>query len=62
MTAQGQSLPGRACSSYGLVRYAPKAEASPLQYALRVDGDALDVKSAQRPIERWHGAVSENLA
>jgi len=29
---------------------------------LRVDGDALDVKYSQRPIEKWYGAVSENLA
>jgi hypothetical protein len=29
---------------------------------LRVDGDAHDVISSQQPIERWHGAASENLA
>ena len=40
------SLPGRASSKPGHVRYIPKAEASSLLwYALAVDGDAHDVIS-----------------
>src|SRR6516162_4091653 len=29
---------------------------------LQVDGDAHDVISSQQPVERWHGAISGNLA
>ena len=60
----GQSLPGRASSKSGHVRYASKAEESPLLviFLCGLMGDAHDVISSQQPVERWHGAASGNLA
>jgi hypothetical protein len=65
MSQLGQSLPGRANSKSGHVPCASKAEVNSELGASEIgicERDALDVKSSQRPIERWHGAISENLA
>ena len=60
----GQSLPCPASSKTGHVRYASKAEESPLLviFLCGLMGDAHDVISSQQPVERWHGAASGNLA
>jgi hypothetical protein len=63
MSVEGQSLPGRAAGNSSYVGYAPKAEETRrYDMPLRVDGDVLDVISSQRPVERWAGAASGNLA
>jgi hypothetical protein len=64
MSLWGQSLPGRAGSNSGHVRYALESgsKLACCDMPLPLDGDALDVISSQQPIENVARCRSVSLA